>query len=292
MTTRIVCIHGIGDHTEGFHEPWADLIRAVPGAEDAEIVGLLWDDKLDEIEERFPLVSQRFTDALKRFGLDEAREFLDGESYAMLREFLMDVLVYTSLGEMRALVLAHCGLRLKELSHGAADRTILVGHSLGSGLIVHLVEQEYWATGAIPYAGAILMAPPLGIASPVAGVLPDLLAVTPRIGALSRPDALNRIAQHWRLAGPKSLRLLVNEHDPVVADVRIKVGGVERDVLPIKQGFSRREQRALNRGLPACFVSFAAGSRSPSKVVKNHDVLRYLSHKTFAAALTDVLEAS
>lgn len=291
MTALIVCAHGIGNHEKDFHEAWAEKIHEIPGAEDAEVVGLHWDDKLDQIEDRFPLVSQRFADALARFGVDELAELLAEEDYEYVREFLMDVLVYTALDDMRALLLAHCGVRLKELTLGRAKEAILVGHSLGSAMLAHVVEQEFRAMGRIPYHGAILTAPPLAIVSPIPDVIPDLLMVTPGMSEYSRTEAFNLLAEHWRLVREGSLRLVVNERDPIVSDVPVKVGGIERDLIPLQQGYTKRERRALERGHAGSFVSFAEGSQAPAKLVANHDVLRYLQHDAFKQQLTQMLEA-
>jgi len=62
MKKLIVVAHGIGDHQPDFYQEWEAIIRKnTPG--NYLVAGLFWDDVLDKVAEKFPLISQNFADA-------------------------------------------------------------------------------------------------------------------------------------------------------------------------------------------------------------------------------------
>jgi hypothetical protein len=291
MKKLIIVAHGIGNHQPGFYEEWEAVIRTNTQG-DYEVAGLWWEDVLDKVAQKYPLIDQNFANAVTSFGFRELSNVLNSNDYLTISDFFMDVLVYTAMGDMTDYIQTSCALKLKQLiaeKNYAPDNVILVGHSLGAAMLPHIIWRERNATGGIPYGGLILLASPLGMESPTPALVKDLLALTPDPAAADRQTMLQLFAAEWELNGSHLLHWLINTTDIVCADVQISVGPVMKDFIPIRQGFSDAEVQSLQNGNPGCVHRFTAGSTDVSKVIANHDVLRYLNRPEFSIALQGLL---
>lgn len=294
----IVVAHGIGDAPEGFEAGWRDVMERNVDLGSVEVKGLWWEDVLQEVETRYPLVSDTMGDLVAMCGFPQLQNWLSGEDWKTLRDYLMDVFVYVGLDDMWLKIQDRCALKLDALRrddagnevYGEAD-TILVGHSLGAAMLPHLVWREYAGTGTIPYRGMILLASPLGFESPFPSACQDFLLRMAGMAGGTRENALRRFARAWNKLGDGRLRFICNENDIVCSDVKyeIPVTGKLADLIPLRQGFSPAEIAALDAEHSGCvqFVSF--GTRDPAKVVENHDVLTYLDLPAFTQALGALL---
>jgi hypothetical protein len=286
----VVVAHGIGDHKEDFFEAWIPHLEAAAPGQDFEVVGLHWDDVLDEVASHYDLVNERMADVVAKFGFTKLKELLDDENYKLIREHLMDVLVYCGLDDMRHYVQSTCILRLKKLTERRAKHSILIGHSLGAAMLPHLTQMEYQATGAIPYHGLILLSSPLGMESPVPSLFPDPLRATPRSKGKSRNEILGDISFSWSQVGAERLHFVINTNDIVCADVQFEVGGQKIDLIPIPQGFTDKEIKALELDNPGCVVKFTEGKPRPQDIVKNHAVELYLQRQEFKGVFKKMIE--
>lgn len=291
MKKLIIVAHGIGNHQPGFEQEWEAVIRKNnPG--DYEVAGLWWEDVLDKVAQKYPLIDQNFANAVTSFGFKNLSSVLSSSDYQTISDYFMDVLVYTAMGDMTDYIQTSCALKLKQLiaeKGYAPGDVILVGHSLGAAMLPHIAWRERNATGAIPYGGLILLASPLGMESPIPALVKDLLALMPDPVSAERQTMLQLFAAEWELNGAKLLHWLINTTDIVCADVPITVGPLTKDLIPIRQGFNAAELQALDTGSPGCVHQFTEGSTDVAKVIANHDVLRYLQRQEFSAALQGLL---
>lgn len=291
MKKLLIVAHGIGDPKEGFHKEWETAIRENNGG-DYEVAGFFWDDVLDKVAEKFPLVSKNFADAVARFGFDKLQKTVSSEAFNKAREHFMDVLVYTAMQDMTNYIQTTCALRLNQIVHDkkvAKADTILIGHSLGAAMLPHVVWLERNATGGIPYGGMILLASPLGMESPIPLAIKDLLDVMPGNARRDRKKMLRLFATEWFLTGDKRLRFLINENDIVCSDVKCVIGPVAEDLIPVRQGFNAEELAVLEDACPGCVSKYAEGNADVRDVVGNHDVLKYLRRPEFCSALQAML---
>lgn len=291
MGKLVIVAHGIGDFKADFYKEWEDVIRTNnPG--DYEVAGLFWDDVLDKVAEKFPLISQNFADAVARFGFNELQKVLSSDSFNKLKEYFMDVLVYTAMPDMTNYIQTTCALRLNQIVHDkgyAKDSTILVGHSLGAAMLPHVVWLERNATGSIPYGGMILLASPLGMESPIPLVIKDLLDVMPGNERRERKKMLRRFATEWALTGADRLHFLINGNDIVCSDTKLKAGPIAQDLIPIRQGFNSEEIDVLIAASSGCVHTFTEGSADVRDIVSNHDVKKYLNRAEFTSAFQGLL---
>jgi predicted alpha/beta hydrolase family esterase len=291
MKKLIVVAHGIGDHQPDFYQEWEAIIRKnTPG--NYLVAGLFWDDVLDKVAEKFPLISQNFADAVARFGFTELQKILSSDAFNKIKDHFMDVLVYTVMQDMTNYIQTTCALRLNQIVYDrkvAKGNTILIGHSLGAAMLPHIVWLERNATGGIPYGGMILLASPLGMESPIPLAIKDLLDVMPDNNRRDRNKMLRLFAGEWEATGPSLLHFLINGNDIVCSDVKIKIGPVEQDLIPVRQSFNPEEIAVLTTANPGCVKSFAAGSTDVRNVISNHDVKLYLSRPEFSTAFQALL---
>jgi len=284
MATLVVVTHGIGNHPEDFHLAWEEILRAHHPDGDFQVAGLWWEDLLEKVAEKFPVVEETFADAVASFGFGQLAKLLDSSTYDLVRDFFMDVLVYLAMGEMTDYIQTSLTIRLKELlqDQGAeAEETLLIGHSLGAVSLPHVVWRERNAIGYIPYRGLILLAPPLGMASPLPSVVKDPLGAMPGVHHMDRRQILTAFAREW---DEGALHLLINRHDIACADVRFTVGGVAADPIPVQQGFSEAELAVLEEECAGSVSRFTQGAADPRKVSANHDVSLYLQRPELDAA--------
>lgn len=290
MTTLVVACHGIGNHDENFHEAWEEKFKEIHPQGRFEVTGLHWDDLQDRIQAKYPLLSPEAADLVDKLGTGALKDVRDSDGYELMREFVLDVLVYCGLSEMRSYVLTACGLRLMRETKNRYKNTVLVGHSLGCALLTHLTQLEQIHLGAIAYRGMILCAPPFGIESPLR-VVRDPLSVTPTVrgedAAGSRSDILKEIALNWRIGGEGRLRLILNTNDTVCSHVEFDLAGEDRDVLPfVRTGLNDRERAALRR---ADLVEVTFGTNKLGDIGANHDALAYFSQPEFATAFKELV---
>lgn len=292
MSKLVVVAHGIGDHQKDFHKEWeTEIKKNAPGEYNVE--GLYWDDVLDKVAEKFPLVSQDLATAVARFGFNQLQKTLNSETYNKLKEHFMDVLVYTAMQDMTNYIQTTCALRLNQIIHdkGAlkAD-TILIGHSLGAAMLPHIVWLERNAVGSIPYGGMILLASPLGMESPIPLTIKDLLDVMPDNARRDRNKMLRLFATEWALSGANRLHFLINDNDIVCSDVKLKTGPIEEDLIPIRQAFNGEELDILSKASPGCIHRYVEGVTDAPKIGSNHNVLNYLKRPEFKAAFQGLLQ--
>lgn len=292
MATLVVVTHGVGNHPQDFHLGWEEILRAHHPDGDFRVAGLWWEDLLEKVAEKFPIVEEAFADAVASFGFGQLAKLLDSSTYDQVRDFFMDLLVYLAMGEMADYIQTALTLRLKELlqENGAeAEETLLIGHSLGAVVLPHLVWRERNAIGYIPYRGLILLAPPLGMASPLPSVVNDPLGAMPGVHHLDRRQILTAFAREW---DEGALHLLINRHDIACADVRFAVGGVAADPIPIQQGFSDAELALLDAECAGSVSLFTQGAADPRKVSANHAVSLYLQRPELDAAFTGLIRVA
>jgi predicted esterase len=291
MKKLVIVAHGIGDFKPDFYKEWEEVVRK-NNPDDFEVVGFFWDDVLDKVAEKFPLISQNFADAVARFGFNELQKVLSSESFNKLKEHFMDVLVYTVMQDMTNYIQTTCALRLNKIVHDkgyAKGDTVLIGHSLGAAMLPHVVWLERNATGGIPYGGMILLAAPLGMESPIPLVIKDLLDVMPGNERRDRKKMLRLFATDWELTGANRLHFFINGNDIVCSDIKLKAGQVVQDLIPIRQGFNTEEIDVLMAASPGCVHLFTEGSADVRDVVSNHDVKMYLNRQEFTAAFQGLL---
>lgn len=308
MTTRVIVAHGIGQHDKDFHEEWkVEMERAHPDG-DFEVVGLWWDDLLDKVGSRWRIVSERLADRLTQIGFDQLNQLRSSTAGEILREFVMDVLVYAVLGEARSYLQTACAIRLLKLAPDPAN-TVLIGHSLGSALLTHLVALENREMGAIGYKGMILLAPPFGARTPITGIgdLVELTPTVPRPSAdnpflavlgldpgtvandqpFTRSEILGQVADTWAVRGARALHLLLNERDIICSEARFKVGSKLIDPLPfMTTGLDARERSALAR---ANLIEFKGGGDKIGDLAKNHAVSLYLKRAEFEKVFKELV---
>ncbi|MFK7740055.1 MAG: alpha/beta fold hydrolase [Planctomycetota bacterium] len=313
---RIIAIHGIGDHPADFHRDWADVLRDEFGSGECEVLGLRWTEDQRRIANRFPVLSQRLTGLAGRLGAGMDDSLRQSTGFQLVQQYVHDVFTYAALHDMRHLVQTEAMRQLRQLSGGdRAGDTVLVAHSLGAALAVHAAQLEKRVVGRIGWRGLVMLAPPLGVRSPLPNVL-DPLAVTPdsRVptnlqGGLDehladeritwaeprsrplghKPDEAERLAilrqicSNWLPCGADPLHFVVNRNDMVCSDVRFDVLGRSIDPVSIKQGYSDAEQTLLKNG--ASWHSVAFGEPKLDAIAANHDALTYLQQPETLAAI-------
>jgi len=289
MAKLVVAAHGIGDHAPDFAAEWEAILRRNHPHGDFQVAGLWWHDVLQKVAEKYPIVEQEFAAALTQFGFDKLQEVLDSAGYAMVRELFMDVLVYIAMGDMTHYIQTEVALRLQRLIHDAGaqpEETLLIGHSLGAAVLPHVVWDERNHIGYVPYGGMLLLASPLGIESPIPGVIRDLLGWMAGDSGMDRKAMLTAFAREWNEG---ALCFLNNTRDVVCCDARFAIGGVDKDLIPLRQGFNKEEIEVLNRENPGSVVRFAQGSADPRDVVSNHAVTLYLDRPEFQRVFAGML---
>jgi predicted esterase len=294
----IVVAHGIGDAKEGFEAEWKKVIEKNNNLNDVEVRGLWWEDVLQQVAARYPIVSKNMAKLVAACGFDKLEEWVGSEKWSTLQDYMMDVFVYVGLDEMWIKIQDQCALKLEALRKNdsgvevyAEQNTILVGHSLGAAMLPHLVWREYSATGTIPYRGMILLASPLAFETPYPDLCQDFLRRMAGMAGGTRENTLKLFARVWRKQGNNRLKLICNENDIVCSDVKYKIPatGSLVDLIPLRQGFNPSEISVMNRENEGCVQYISFGKRDPSKVVDNHDVIAYLKQPAFNEALSALL---
>lgn len=280
----VILTHGIGKYAPGFSQPWVDILNKNHDASLFQVKELLWDDVLAKIESRYPIISNDFAQVLSAFNLDAAKGLLDNQTYQMVSAYVMDVLVYT-LKDMCQYILGQCQMKLSALCGNDKGKTILIGHSLGAAMLPHLVWDEYKNTGAIPYLGLMLLASPLGIESPIPGIMDDLLGILGKIRGGNRLTTLKYFAGAWSGVGDQRLHFLINQNDPVCWDAQFMLPtGTIQDFIPVRQGFDQAELDILQKAHPNCTHLFTDGSNELSAIITNHATELYLNRPEFKSA--------
>ncbi|MCA8950211.1 MAG: alpha/beta fold hydrolase [Planctomycetes bacterium] len=309
---RIIAIHGIGDSPADFHRSWQDVLRDALGS-DVQVLGLHWTDEQQRIARRFPVLSGRLTGLAGRFGVGLDDSLRDTAWFGLLQSHFHDVFTYCVLHDMRYFLQTEIMLRLRDLGAGREHETVIVAHSLGAALAVHVTQLEQRITGGIRYRGLVTIAPPLGIRSPI-DAIQDPLAVTPdsdlptnihggldeHLGADrhtwaeprdlgSLPDEATRLAilrqigDNWLKIGDDALHFVVNTNDAICSDVRFELPGGPRDVILVKQGYSDQEKAMISE--VARFHDVTFGAPKLEQVIDNHDAVTYLKQPATLAAI-------
>ncbi|WP_196157835.1 hypothetical protein [Reinekea sp. G2M2-21] len=293
MATLVVMAHGVGNETEGFETKWRELIEQTTSIPDDVVVkGLLWEDVLEQVAQKYPIISQQQASLLAMLNFPYLQQLLASDVYDLARDALMDVLVYAGLDDMWAYIQAECSAKLDRLRRDDNGRllylesdTLLIGHSLGAAMLPHLVWREAKNTGVIPYKGMILLATPLGIQSPIPRVFKDLLQRLGKIHGGSRTKTLQQFAKRWSMGGANRLRIINNENDIICSDVRFELpGGKLKDLIPLRQGFDPNEIAVLDKWHPGSIEYIAFGERKISSIAYNHAVFNYLQQPAFITA--------
>lgn len=288
----VVVAHGIGDTPPDFYKAWADVLHANHGTDRFDVVGLYWEDVLDKVAERYPLISDRFADVVAQCGFNNLKNLVDSNTYKTVYDSVMDVLVYAGLDEMARYIQNQCIMKLHNLAPTPQQkaRTILVGHSLGAAMLPHIVWREWSETQTIPYPGLLLMASPLGFKAPSFSPMHDLLYHLSIIAGGDRLGTLRLFGNAWSAKGPGSLRFFINEYDIVCSDVLYDIGtGHPVDLIPVQQGFNAVDKQTLSAANPGCLHTFRFGTPTPGNIVSNHAALTYLARPEFGTAFEDLL---
>lgn len=290
---RILLVHGIGHQTPTFSDSWVEAIQAaVPRAKvGIEFKGLWWEDLRQKAAERYPIISRNFASVLEGFGIKELKQILDSKTYQLVHSYIMDVLVYVGLPDMTLYFENECFKRLKALSQGREGEALIISHSLGSAMIPHVLWRIRQNTGSIPYHSLILLATPLGFASPIDWAIADFLEIMGRGSRTDRAATLRAFALAFSRNGDNRLHILSNRNDIVCSDARFPLLGDRRDVIPVRQGFDDDEVALLNAANPGCHRQLAFGEAEAGCVGGNHDVFTYFRQPEFKIALESLLDA-
>ncbi|HLP41768.1 MAG TPA: hypothetical protein VK465_09700 [Fibrobacteria bacterium] len=290
---RILLVHGIGHQTPTFSDSWVEAIQAaVPRAKvGVEFKGLWWEDLRQKAAQRYPIISRNFASVLEGFGIKELKQILDSKTYQLVHSYVMDVLVYVGLPDMTLYFENECFKRLKALSQGREGEALIISHSLGSAMIPHVLWRIRQNTGSIPYHSLILLATPLGFASPIDWAIADFLEIMGRGSHTDRAATLRAFALAFSRNGDNRLHILSNRNDIVCSDARFPLLGDRRDVIPVRQGFDDDEVALLNAANPGCHRQLAFGEAEAGCVGGNHDVFTYFRQPEFKTALESLLDA-
>jgi len=283
----VVVAHGIGNAEPDFYKTWETILNTNHDPDKFEVKGLYWEDVLQEVEDKYPLVNP---EAVEKLGFDKLERYLNDDTYKTVSDYLMDVLVYCALDDMREYIQTQCIEKLHQLCNGRESETILIGHSLGAAMLPHITWKQCIDTGAMPYLGMILLASPLGIVSPLPAMVGDLLKILGDIDGGGRIPTLTSFAAAWGEIEDGHLHFLINESDVVCSDVKFEVGGENIDLIPIRQGFNSDEINALELGSTGSIHKFVQGEKNFSRIADNHAEALYLNRPEFKTAFDQLLD--
>ena len=310
---RIIAVHGIGRHADDFRLAWQGKLREQLQDDSAEVVGLRWSDEQDQVADRFPVASERLQGVMSRIGIGAVENFRSSAAYDLLHSHIYDLFAYSFLHELRHYMQTVFLRDLLKLVRGREQDTVIVAHSLGTAMTVHVAALTRRLADTVPVRGAVLLAPPLGVRSPLESV-PDPLAVSPDSSlptaihdldgltaeeqirwAATRDygDALDESARLQLLIDicndwpSRRLHFVVNTNDVVCSDVKFELGDTQRDIISIKQGYSDDEREVIDTLQRFHEVSF--GRPDLGEVAANHDAIAYLGTAAVGAALQEIL---
>ncbi|MCF7817106.1 MAG: hypothetical protein K9M54_04425 [Kiritimatiellales bacterium] len=286
----VVVAHGIGNAEPDFHKAWEAILNTNHDPDKFEVQGLYWEDVLQKVESKYPIINSNFAEAVEQFGFEKIRDLLDDDTYKMVSDYAMDVLVYCALDDMREYIQTQCIEKLHQLCNGRQSETILIGHSLGAAMLPHISWKQCIATGSMPYLGMILLASPLGIVSPRPSMVGDLLKILGKINGGDRISTLTSFATAWGEIDDGRLHFLINENDMVCSDVKFEVGGETIDLIPIRQGFNSEEIIALELGSTGSIHKFKQGNKTFSEIMNNHAESLYLKRPEFKTVFNQLLD--
>jgi len=302
MPKLIVFAHGIGDAPEDFYEEWRDaidwgkIIGKRLDQSDIVVKGLWWEDVLQKVANKYPVISNKMADLVAMCGFAQMEEWVGNPRWKEFQDYVMDVLVYAGLDDMWQYIQNKCAIKLDNLRKDASGReifeeadTILIGHSLGAAMLPHLVWREYADTNTIPYRGMILLASPLGFESAMPKICEDFIQrMGDMCGSGSRNDTIAYFARAWNKVGDKRLKFICNKNDIVCSNVTFPVIG-RVNLVPLRMGFNPAEVQIMNSEHNGCFESVSFGAPVLLKIVSNHDILTYLKQDAFNKALAALL---
>ena len=292
--SRIIMVHGIGNaKDESFADSWkAEILKSCPELnQGVEFRPFYWEGVLETAAKKWPLVGSGFKAALDMFDLDNLKAKLTAQSFEVAQSYAMDVVSYVGIPDATAFYLNSCALKLDALAPDKKDETLIIAHSLGAAMIPHLLWNICQNTGSIPYHSLILLASPLGFASPFEWVVGDFLEVMGRLSGTDRATTLRAFAQTWSGIGDNRLHFVRNTNDIVCHDARFNIAGDIIDIIPIPQGFTTDEVALLNRANKDCHHQVTFGSQDIGAIGDNHDVVAYIKQPIFTSILKGLINA-
>ena len=284
----VIVVHGMGVAKEDFADIWAEELYKNHGTDRFEVKGLWWEPVLDEVMDKYPLISENMANAIAKYNFPQMKDILENNIFQEVHDHIMDILGYIGLPNMSVYIRDWCFNKLDEITYDRKKETIIVAHSLGSVMIPHITWYEYIKTRGIPYLGLILTGCPLGIRSPIPGV-PGPLTLLCNESDTDREKTLKNFARIWYLKGEKRLTFILNKYDIVCSDVKYPIGNKKIDIIPVRQEFTKSEKKALLKGHPDCIKEFYEGEPNPAKIVDNHDKCLYLNRQEFKDAFEALL---
>ena len=292
--TRIIMVHGIGNSKDAsFADSWkAEILAQFPELKDkVKFIPFYWEDLLEQAAAKWPPVDNGFKSVLDQFGLTALKEVLDAKGFAVASSYAMDVVSYIGIPDATVYYQNECALRMSALAEGKESETLIIAHSLGAAMIPHLLWRIRQNTGAIPFHSLILLASPLGFASPIEWALGDFLEVMGRLSGTHRAATLRSFALAWSRIGDKRLHFISNTNDIVCHDARFNVAGKIVDIIPIPQGFTDEEVAMLQDANEGCHHQVTFGGGEISCIGDNHDVVAYIRQPIFKDILKGLLHA-
>lgn len=294
-----VVIHGTGDQDTKFVDRWTSGIQK--NFPKQKIQGLYWEDLRQEVQDAVlpggKDIPEEVLAAAKKFKVEGLVKFLDEENYQTVKDHVMDVVFYLALNNFGSNLREKALRRLYELldkNKVAEKNVILIGHSLGAVLAVHLAAINRSIQGYIPYRGVITLGSPLPL--DLGDNFPSF--VGPMADYLNTQDRLETLRVFANLcANPDDPGYydIVNENDIICSDATYDIGGGNQfDVLPVRNGWSPQDRVALREGGGdfAC-LAFSSGKRDRkalAKVGDAHDLLLYLGSEPFVSSLARLLK--
>lgn len=294
--TLMIIVHGIGNNTEAEFKEWLQVRRdQIFGLDTGlksklQIEGLYWEDVLDVIKTKQPLISNRTAELLKIFGFDQVSKLVSNKKFdAIFDHYINDVAAYTTLNNEKFIVFSALQ-KLDEIlnKHGAKPKnTVLYGHSLGSVLVAHMTR--FLAFADSYFKAQLHTGSPLGFRS-TTPVIRDFLSIMSDMtrneegkAQFGREDVLPLFVHAWY----KSKFIIIrNMNDPVTADPQVENPGPDfiGDIIPFTQAFADSEKANLiQKGV--VFHDFSEGSLNVRRVFENHDIANYIKQPQFLSEL-------
>ncbi len=293
----VIVAHGIGRHAEDFKKQWEPFLLPLAQATGVklQVEGLWWDDIQQALDEKYD-ISATATALAGQLGFPLQA---GGTAYQQARDFYKDVFFYLCAHEMSTFLQIECAKKLRRLTKGQEGHTLLIGHSLGAAMLPHVIWRRFGSTGENLFHSLILLASPLGMCSPLPGLVADPLEIMRKLikeyQTASRTELLGAFGDCW---GPQRLNFINNRRDLVCAEVtyedslpNIPHVYVKGHLLPdIQKEFSGQEIEAVATARQTV-QKFAFGEARLKAMVANHAVEVYLASPPFKTTFRRLLRA-
>lgn len=292
----VICAHGVGNHSENFHESWAEVLNANHHSDKFVVKGLFWDDLQDQLYDKFYDIDEEIRAVIEETFLKTAYKYLDNQFYKSILDFIkeniFDSVSYLFFKEFHdAILWPKCIIRLMEIiKKYKSYQLVLIGHALGSMLLTHITWFIRQTTGVLNYYDFFLIGSPIGFRSPLKAI-PDFLDLLAKIGNHpSRMDALTAWAQEWWHYKRNRLHIIINELDPIAWDVKIEIGSnKEINIIPVRQGLSDKEIKRIEAANVNTIQLIKFGNKKITDIFSNHNVENYLNSDSFKQAFDAIL---